>query len=322
MNRLTIGIDVGGTNIKAGLVDRTGAVRQRLSIATEAAGGFEHVFARMTVLVTDLIAVAKTERARIVGIGLGVPGPMSHAKGLIYGAPNLPGWVNIPMRDRFAAATGMPVVLENDANAAAFGEHVAGAGRGAADMVLLTLGTGIGGGVIVGGQLIRGHFDNAGEIGHLIAVPNGRACPCGQRGCLERYASANAVAQRYAEALAEQAGAAANDSAELSPDYSAVEVAERARSGEPLARAIWDETCFYLATACVTLQHLLNPLRIVLGGGMAEAGPQLFDRVREHFGKLTWHVAPDHPEIVPAQLGNDAGMIGAAALARSELGDA
>lgn len=309
MEKLTIGIDIGGTNLKAGLLTAGGEVAEKLSRPTEAAGGFDHVFARLTTLVDDLLSAGRIDRARIDGIGLGVPGPMSHARGFLYGAPNLPGWVNIPLRDRFEAATHLRVVVENDANAAAYGEYIAGAGRGSADMILLTLGTGIGGGVILGGRLIRGHFDNAGEVGHLIAAPGGRACPCGQRGCLERYASAGAVSLRYAEAIhgAENPGV---------PEVSAHEVAQRALRGDAVAAAIWDETCYYLATACVTLQHVLNPKRIILGGGMAEAGAQLFDRVHEHFAKLTWRIAPDHPEIVPAELGNDAGMIGAAALAR------
>lgn len=313
MEKFTIGIDIGGTNLKAGVLDARGAVMSKVSRPTEADGGFEHVFGRLVQLVDDLLAEGKHDRASIDGIGVGVPGPLSHARGFLYGAPNLPGWVNIPLRDKFSDATRLRVVVENDANSAAFGEYIAGAGRGAADLILLTLGTGIGGGVILGGRLIRGHFDNAGEVGHLIAAPGGRPCPCGQKGCLERYGSANAVSLRYAEALHGDAARAHED------EVSAHEVANRALAGDPLAAAIWDETCYYLATACVTLQHVLNPERIIIGGGMAEAGAQLFDPIRAHFKKLTWQIAPDHPEIVPAELGNDAGMIGAAALAR--LGD-
>ena len=162
----TIGIDLGGTNIKAGVLDGKGALTHRTSIATEAEQGFEHVFARLVRLVDQIIRDASLTRDDIGGIGFGTPGPMSHEEGIIYASPNLAGWVNIPMRKRFSEASGFPVTLENDANAAAYGEFVAGAGRDLSHVVMLTLGTGVGGGVISNGQLNRGGFDNAGEIGH------------------------------------------------------------------------------------------------------------------------------------------------------------
>ena len=197
----TIGIDLGGTNIKAGILDSDGALIYRCSIETQAERGFEHVFCRLVQLVDNCICAANLTKADIAAIGYGTPGPMSHEEGIVYASPNLPGWKDIPLRARFTEATGLPVVLDNDANVAAYGEFVAGAGKGTRDMVLLTLGTGIGGGIVLNGELQRGAFDNAAEIGHIIAVPNGRPCPCGQRGCLERYGSANAVAERFVEAL-------------------------------------------------------------------------------------------------------------------------
>jgi glucokinase len=269
-------------------------------------------------LVENCISAADLSKADVVAIGYGTPGPMSHEEGIVYASPNLPGWENIPLRAKFSAATGLPVTLDNDANVAAYGEFIAGAGKGTRDMVMLTLGTGIGGGIVIDGQLQRGAFDNAAEIGHTIAVPNGRACPCGQRGCLERYSSANAVAERFVEALkaGEQSSLKAHvDSGE---PLTSVHVGQAAEAGDALAARIWDETCLYLALACVNIQHMLNPECVVLGGGLIGAGEQLLRPIREHFERQVWTVAEDFPRIELATLGDDAGVIGAATLARLE----
>jgi glucokinase len=229
----------------------------------------------------------------------------------------LPGFVNVPLRDRFAEATGLPVSLENDANAAAYGEFVAGAGKDVRNMVMLTLGTGIGGGIVQDGQLVRGFFDNAGEIGHTIIVPNGRPCPCGQHGCLERYASANAVAERLAEAIRGGEESTLRPTVESGQPFDARNVLKAADDGDALATRIWDETCFYLALSVVNIQHMLNPELVVFAGGLINAGPRLTERVRTHFDQLAWKIAPDAPRIALATLGTDAGTIGAALLAGS-----
>jgi glucokinase len=314
----TIGIDLGGTNLRGGVLAATGGLVCRRSIETQAERGFEHVFSLLVQLVEDLIRDAGLTKRQIVGVGYGTPGPASYKRGLIYATANLPGWQDVPVRDRLATATGLPVTLDNDANAAAFGEFVAGAGRGVRDMVMLTLGTGVGGGVIANGELLHGALENAGEIGHMIIVPDGRACPCGQRGCLERYGSANAVAERLAEAIRAGEGSMVADRVLAGNAVTSVDVAEAARAGDPLAVRIWDETCYYLAIAAVNMQHVLNPQRFVLAGGLIGAGEQLLDPVRAHFRRQTWHLAEDFPQIEFATLGGDAGIIGAAALARAE----
>jgi glucokinase len=318
----TIGIDLGGTNIKAGVLDTAGRLVYRCSIETQADGGFEHVFSRLVQLVDELVDAAGLARRDIAAIGYGTPGPMSHKEGIIYASPNLSGWKNIPLRARFTEATGLPVMLDNDANVATYGEFVAGAGKGTRDMVMLTLGTGIGGGIILNGELQRGAFDNAAEIGHSIVVPNGRQCPCGQRGCLERYGSANAVAERFVEAL--QAGEDSPLKARLAAGetLNSVDIASAARAGDALAARIWDETCMYLAIACVSIQHVLNPECVVFGGGLIGAGDQLLEPIRQHFERQSWRIAKDRPRIEFATLGDDAGIIGAAALARIEYGGA
>ncbi len=316
-----IGIDLGGTNIKGGVFDADRRLVLRRSIATEADRGFEHVFDRLVGLIRDLIRQAGLKPLDVRGLGLGTPGPLSHRRGFIYGSPNLPGWDDIPLRQRLQAAVGLPVVLDNDANVAALGEFVAGAGRGTRHMVMLTLGTGIGGGVIADGRLLRGHFENAGELGHTIVYPGGEPCPCGQNGCLERYASANAVGRRAAEAI--RLGESSTLVAPLRQHgrLTSRDVVEAVRAGDTLAVRVWGEACEALAIGCVNFQHTLNPQRVVLGGGMANAGELLIERVREKLAALSWNLFNDRPEIVLAECGEDAGIIGAAALVETSDAD-
>ncbi len=319
--RCTIGIDLGGTNIKGGVCDHQDRLLVRASGETQAEHGVDHVLARMAGLVEDLVRQAGLRREQVLGVGVGAPGPMSHAEGIVYFAPNLPGWQNVRLRERFAGLCGLPVILENDANAAAFGEFSAGAGRSVRDMVMLTLGTGIGGGIVLDGRLLRGHFDNAGEIGHTIAVPDGRPCPCGQRGCLERYASAAAVAERLREAVLDGADSVLADRVRSGDSLDARDVLAAMEGGDALAARIWDETCYFLALCAVNLRHLVNPELVVFAGGLIQAGARLLGPVRSHFERLSWNIAPDAPRIALATLGTDAGTIGAAALARVALAE-
>jgi glucokinase len=314
----TIGVDLGGTNIKGGVCDAAHQLLSQHTLPTEAPGGFEHVLGRMAQLVDELVERSGMPRDAFDAIGVGAPGPLSHARGIIHAAPNLPGFVDAPLRDRFSERTGLRVALENDANAAAYGEFVAGAASDARSMVMLTLGTGVGGGVVLDGELWRGPFDNAGEVGHMIIEPGGRPCPCGQRGCLERYASANAVAERLAEAAAGGEVCALGSKVARGEAFDARDVLAARADGDALARRIWDETCRYLALCMVNLQHLLNPEVIVLAGGLINAGDVLLSGVRSHFQTESWKIAPDHPDIRLATLGTNAGTIGAAALAHRE----
>lgn len=316
---LAIGIDLGGTNIKGGLCDAAGRLVAQRAVPTEGEHGPDHVIGRMASMARDLLAAAGGQSVRVLGVG--APGPISHARGVIFRAPNLPQWINIPLRDRLSdALPGLVVVLENDANAAAYGEFVAGAGADVEDMAMLTLGTGVGGGVVVAGRLVRGAFDNAGEIGHMIIEPAGRPCPCGQRGCLERYASANAIAERTAEAIA--GGARSTLAARVSSGerITSADVLAAARAGDTLAAQVWDSACRYLALAVVNIQHLYNPQLVVFSGGLIQAGAEhLLVPIQRHFDLLRWKIAPDAPRLALATLGTDAGVIGAAALARETL---
>jgi len=313
-----VGIDLGGTNLKVGLVDAGGAIAAIQTCPTEAQKGPDHFINIVDQLVDALCVQAKVSRsASILGAGLGTPGPLDFRKGIILKAANLPGWVNFPLRDRMAGKLRVPVVIENDANAAAYGEFIGQRPRASQpSMVLLTLGTGVGAGVIIDGKVLHGHFDNAGELGHMIVVPNGLPCPCGQRGCLEAYASAGAIARRFEQAVL------AGESSSVPSGSDAKAISIGAHQGDALCRRIWDEACLYLAIACINIQHAFNPEVILLGGGMAEAGEFLLACVRSHFDANRWHLHDDFPRIELARLGSNAGIIGAAALAWEKLASA
>ena len=315
---LTIGIDLGGTFIKAGLVDGEGAILSRASMATDLTRGPGGLIADMAGLVAELFGSpdGSTRRGELIAVGLGSPGPLSPSRGRIYKCANLPGLEGFAIREKLGEALGMAVVLDNDGNMAALGESWLGGGRGAGDMVMLTLGTGVGAGVIVDGVLLHGHFENAAELGHMIVHPGGLPCSCGQSGCLERYCSASSVARRAKEALREGKSSRLTELAGEGEEITSEHVARAARAGDTVCHQIWDDACAALAVACVNIQHAFNPARIVIGGGMSAAGDFLFDGVRGHFTGLRWSLAEDFPQIVPAELGNDAGMLGAAKLAQ------
>lgn len=314
---VAIGIDLGGTNIRAAVVDGQGRILQRLEQPTAAARGPGPVIEDLADLVRRLSPSPSKGEGRgeggrfgeVVGIGLATPGPLDLSGGRIIHAANLPGWKDVRIRDTLREKTGLPVTLENDGNAAAYGEYCFGAGLGREDLVMLTLGTGVGSGVILDGRILHGHFDNAAELGHMIVAVDGLTCPCGQRGCLEQYASADAVVRRVLSVDPSRVGKRSDLS------LRSEDVAEAAAAGDALCERVWDEACRYLAVACVTIQHTFNPAKIVLGGGLSNSGGQLLDRVKAHFRKHTWSLHNDAPEIVLAQLGGDAGFIGAAMLA-------
>jgi glucokinase len=295
------GIDFGGTNIKVAVVDRAAQILGRATAPTDVSADPADVIRRMVQLVASAARDAGLPMKDLVAVGIGAPGPLNQKTGRIIRSANLPHWTDVALGDEIAASLRVPVFLENDANAAAFGESWAGAGRDGADLVLLTLGTGVGAGVVLNGHLLQGHFLNAAELGHMIVVPDGLPCPCGQRGCLEQYASATAVARRA--------------EIEFKNPMDAKEVGRRSRDGDSACLRIWNETCVYLGIACVNIQHAFNPARIVLSGGLANAGEFLADGVRREFRCRTWKLHDDRPLIELAQLGYDAGVIGAAGLA-------
>jgi len=313
MTKRYVGIDLGGTNLKLGLVAADGSPIQRQTTPTQADRGPDHVIHRMAQAVRRLADAAGVRTSDVSAVGIGAPGPLDTRDGKVVFAPNLPGWRNIPVRDRLAQALDLPAVLENDANAAAYGEFRCGAGRGTNDMVMLTLGTGVGGGIILGGRLFRGKTDTGAELGHLVINRGGRRCGCGNRGCLEAYASATAVVARTREAI-EAGEASALDPA---ADMTCKDVFDAAAAADPLAERIVDETADALAAGITSILHVLNPDMVVLTGGMMGAGDAFLSDIRRRVHETAFERAWAVCDIRWSTLGGDAGILGAALAAEA-----
>ncbi len=296
--KVAIGIDIGGTNIKVGLVDRTGAVLDQFTLKTA-----EYPTPRP--LADDLSAQIEelAENYALLGIGIGAPNGNFY-RGSIEHPPNL-AWEGVtPFASWMAEATGVPCFLTNDANAAALGEMLFGAAKGMSDFLFITLGTGLGSGIVVGGKLVYGHDGTAGEIGHVIVEPGGRPCGCGRRGCLEQYASATGVVITYREL-----------NPDASPDTTSRGISERAASGEQAALDAFEQTAKVLGLALANSVAYTQPEAIFLFGGLAAAGDLLFEPVRRHFEANLLNIYQGKTTILPSGLSeSDAAILGAASL--------
>ena len=321
MAKYCVGIDLGGTFIKAALLDAAPTVRARREVQTPVDGGAEAVIEAMAKVAEELLPAGGVARSDVLGVGVGSPGPLDLEAGVVIGMPNIPGFENVPLRKCLAERLSLPVALENDANAAALGEYRVGSGQGVGDMVLLTLGTGVGSGIVIAGQLVHGAHGMGAEIGHLIVEPGGEPCGCGQRGCLERYASATYLAD-YARRLIEQEGrpSSLREVLATTGQITSKDVVEARRAGDALAAEVWDRAMRYLAVGCVSICRVLDPEMIVLGGGLAKAGEELLGPLRGHFERLHWKLSEPRTTLALAALGNDAGVIGAACVAWEHFG--
>ncbi len=299
-----IGLDLGGTNLRAAAIDRSGVMLDHISGATNFTEGREAVLADIVAAIVKLRE--KRGAAGLAGIGVGVPGFIRMKEGFITGSNNLPYLENFPVRDEISRRLAAPVILENDANAAALGEQWMGAGRGVDDLVLLTLGTGIGGGIVSGGRVLRGFVGMAGEIGHTTVVTNGNPCGCGNQGCLEKHASATAVT-----AMAQLM--------QLGHNLTSKDVYELARqSGEAgeKARTIWRVMGEALGMSLATLVNIFNFPLYLLSGGMLPAweffAPHMMETLERR--SFTYRATKSETRIAQATLGNEAGLYGAAYL--------
>jgi glucokinase len=315
-----LGIDLGGTNIKSGVVDDDGRHLSAVSVKTEAERGPEAGLAHLAEAGRRAVEASGVGWDAILGVGLGSPGTMDIQSGMLLDPPNLPGWTDLPIRDRLAEALGKPTVLQNDANAAAYGEFWAGAGRDATSLVLFTLGTGIGCGIVDHGRIIEGRHSHGAECGHIvIQMEGGRQCSCGQYGHLEGYASATSLVKRAHEAL--EAGEASSLRALLRDgDLTARSIDEAAAAGDALARRLMRETARYLAVGAVNLMHTVDPDLVLFGGGMIAAGPEFLEQIRAHVKQFAFPVPAAKTRIDYASLGGDAGFIGAAGCAKMAFG--
>ena len=310
-----IGVDVGGTAVKAGLVDEAGNVvvaQTRPTPSTSARRVAE-------VISTSVETLRDKADGDVVAVGLGAAGFVDSDRATVLFAPNL-AWRDEPLKDAVALRTGLPVVVENDANAMAWGEYRFGAGRGVEDLVCVTIGTGIGGGVVLGGRLVRGAFGVAGEFGHLRVIPGGRRCGCGNRGCWEQYCSARALV-REARDLALVAPLAAGRMLELADDeldnITGEIVTTAAREDDAAALDCFEQVGGWLGQGLADVAAMLDPARFVIGGGVVAAGDLLLGPARQSYARaLTGHGYRPLADVVPALLGNNAGIVGAADLAR------
>jgi glucokinase len=319
---LFVGLDVGGTTMKAGVVDDTGFPLASVSLPTEAYRGQELGLERMCESIRQAIAAANVQLEQIAAIGVATPGTMDIPAGVILDPPNLKPWRNVPVREHIQRVFGLPTAFQNDANAAAFGEFWAGAGKEARSMVLFTLGTGVGGGIILGDTIVQGEHSHGAEIGHIkIEMTNPRQCGCGRWGCLEAYASATAVVKRALEALAEP-GVRSKLSLCLNREagLTARDVFDTASAGDPLAEKLVEDTAYYLAVGAVNMMHIIDPDTIVFAGGMVAAGEEFLQRIRHHIHNLAFPVPAEKTQVCYARLGSDAGFIGAAGCGRQLYG--
>ena len=318
------GIDLGGTNIKAALVDDEGRLLAFHTEPTHADRGPEDTAARMGGTVRLLAASAGLAAADIARVGLGTPGPHDLRRGLILRAGNLPGWDNFPVRDRVAAHCGHAVTYANDANAAAYGEFWVGSGREYSSLILLTLGTGVGGGIIIGDTNVEGAHSHGSECGHVIVdtSPTARTCPFGHAGDIEAYASATALVAAAREALAAGGRGPLAAAVAAGERLTPIVIARAAAAGDELARGLILDAARWLGIGVVSLMHTIDPEAVILGGAMTfggEADPigrAFIDRVRAEVRARAFPVPAERTVIRYAELGGDAGSIGAAGLAR------
>jgi glucokinase len=299
MSEYSIGVDLGGTNLRAAAIDAQGKLLDKIAGSTELRAGRDAVIDDMVKSIEELRARLGEHNLR--GVGIGLPGFILMDKGIIVGSNNMPEFENYPVRDEIERRLGAKVILENDANAAALGEKWMGAGREVDDLVLLTLGTGIGGGIIVNGRVLHGHLGMAGELGHLTVVPNGNPCGCGNRGCVEKHASATAIA-----AMARLIG--------LGHDLTSEDVFKLAEEGNDRAKTIFRSMGEALGVALANLINIFNFPLYLLSGGPLPAwdyfAPAMLDEVARR--SFTYRHAPTRIE--KATLGNEAGLYGAAYL--------
>jgi len=309
MHDIVIGVDLGGTNIKAGAVSYDGRVLFRCRTTTEGHMGPAAVVDRIAQAIRDCLAGVEGGRERTAGVCVGSPGPLDLKNGVVLTAPNLPGWVNVPLRAMVEERVGLPCVVENDANAAALGEQWVGAGSGADSLVLLTLGTGIGGGIVLNGKIWHGFTGVAAEIGHMSINPDGPACNCGGRGCIEAYASATAMVRRMREAIA---AGRHSSLASKGEKLTARDIYEACVAGDQAALENMHTTGFYLGVAIANILNVLNPEVVVLSGGVTAAGDLLLRPIQQTVREHALEAAREGVRICFSALGDDAGVIGAA----------
>ncbi|MCQ6273703.1 ROK family glucokinase [Bacillus sp. V3B] len=316
-----IGVDIGGTTTKMALLNDNGEIIEKWEIPTDNENEGKNITVNIAKSIEQKFKKYKITKSHVKGLGVGAPGPANLNTGMIEHTPNLSWYDYYPLRELLEQHTGLLVEINNDANCAALGEMWKGAGNGASDLVCVTLGTGVGGGVITNGKNVQGIRGAAGEIGHITSIPDGGArCNCGKSGCLETIASATGIVRLATERVKKEPDGRSNRLSLLYKEkgkITAKDVFDLARDGEKIAVEVTVEVSFYLGFALANIANTLNPDKIVLGGGVSKAGEILLNPLSVHFKKFSFPNIANSTELVLAKLGNDAGVIGAAWMIKS-----
>ncbi len=316
MKKYRIGVDIGGTNIKIALVDINGSIVYSNTTPTRAEMGYEFTINNIKQAIVDLMRETKADKTTIESIGFGFPGQIDYKTGMVRILPNIPGWINVPVAKIMEDEFQIPTRLDNDVRCAALGELNFGAGKGCENLICITVGTGIGSGLIINGKLVRGASNAAGEIGHIkMTTGEGPLCGCGDYGCFEAYASGPSIVSMAKEYLSGGKSAKYKEMAteELSPYV----VAQAALQGDVVAKRIYTKMGELIGLGLTSVINLLNPEKIIIGGGVADAGDILFDPIIETIQKRAMPIQKAAVKVVKAELGNSAGVIGASLLYNS-----
>lgn len=322
--RWIVGVDIGGTNVSVGVLPTNGGeVLARRTLPTEPQRGAQFVVDRVVRMIREAMQQVLDEqggdRSEFAGVGIGSPGPLNRKTGVVINTPNL-GWRNFPLRDLISNAVGLPATLDNDANCATYGEWWMGAGKDVDTLVGLTLGTGIGGGIVLHGEIFHGVSDAAGEIGHMTIDLTGRRCNCGNYGCLEAYASGPAIAARAVEGLERGAESVLLELVDGRLErITAATVYEAVLRGDEFATEVMRETATFLGAGVANIINILNPGAVVIAGGVTRAGDHLFVPLRAEVRRRAFRSAEEVCTIVPAALPETAGVIGAAGVFKKEM---
>ena len=312
-------IDLGGTNVRAGVVGDDGALTGFVSNPTEGELGPDRVIERAVETLDASLRASGLRASDLRAVGAASPGPLDWKTGVVFEAPNLPGWKDVPLGGRIAEATGRPVYLENDANAAALAEFTHGAHAGVGNMVYITVSTGVGGGLILDGELWHGVYGSAGEVGHMTVDFDGPTCACGNIGCVEAIAAGPDLAAWVSDQIRSGCPSSLQERVEAGTAVSGRDVVEAAAAGDRLSRAALERGGRAVGFAIVTMTHLLNLELAVVGGGIANAGDLLFGPIRRTVAEHAIHGTARDLRIVPWSLGENVGLLGAAAAARSRM---
>lgn len=315
--RAFLAMDLGGTKIASALVTAEGEILSQEFVPTLAEEGIDAVIGRMLATIDNLINNADLSRFAPAGMAIAAAGAIDSDNGVVTASPNLPGWRDVPLKEILEEMTGLEIFLINDASAAALGEHRFGAGRGAKDLIYVTVSTGIGGGIIINGQLYSGASGSAGEIGHMTIQADGPRCSCGNTGCLEMLASGKAVAREAQRLIAAGAKTRILELAEREPaNITAATVAAAALEGDTLALEIISTAATYLGIGLANLINIFNPEMIIIGGGMAQMGDMLLEVARKVAVGKAFQLPAQRVCIIPSQLGYNSALLGAAAFAQ------